>query len=75
MKHSCCKEILPPQMLHFRKCKNKAVVERDGDWYCRIHDPENAVKRQENRDKRRKKLDARRRAMHLAMIVLKKKRA
>jgi len=23
-----------------RQCRKKAVIERDGVWYCKIHDPE-----------------------------------
>jgi len=37
------------------QCNNKAVVERDGKWYCKIHDPEyikqKDAERQAKRDK------------------------
>jgi hypothetical protein len=34
---------------HTHQCKNKAVVERDGKWYCRIHDPEYVKEKRQKR--------------------------
>ncbi len=31
---------------HQHLCRNKPIVERDGKWYCKIHDPERVKERQ-----------------------------
>ncbi|MFX0084263.1 MAG: hypothetical protein ACFFAU_01215 [Candidatus Hodarchaeota archaeon] len=36
---------------HFRSCYRKAVVKRDGKWYCKIHDPEYIQKKCDKRQK------------------------
>lgn len=35
---------------HFYRCSNLAKVQRDGKWYCGIHDPEAIRRKQERRD-------------------------
>jgi len=34
----------------FGQCSRKAIVERDGKWYCKIHDPEYIKTKDEERE-------------------------
>lgn len=37
----CSKQVLPPQMwFHTHQCTRRGVVQREGKWYCKQHDPE-----------------------------------
>jgi uncharacterized Zn finger protein (UPF0148 family) len=38
-KHQCSKQIYSGITLNGRRCEINAKVERDGKWYCGIHDP------------------------------------
>lgn len=40
-KHKCCGQVYVPQSFHsFRPCDKSAKIERNGKWYCGLHDPE-----------------------------------
>lgn len=54
-KHQCCGQIF--NNYHYHQCFNKGKVERDGKWFCGIHDPvkiaeRDAVKRKQWDDER-----------------------
>jgi len=70
----CCQEILPPQMLHWRKCKNRGTVKRGNKWYCGVHDPEKADERQEKRNKTAEKKRVQQRNLHIAHLALKQRK-
>jgi len=36
----CSYDVIYDSWCHTHKCQKKAVVERDGKFYCKIHDPE-----------------------------------
>jgi len=72
--HQCCQQVLLPQMLHWRQCKNNGTVKRCGEWYCGVHDPEKINERQEKRDKKRKKKRDQQRNLHIAHLALKQKK-
>ena len=36
------------------QCPRKAIVERDGEWYCKIHDPEYIKAKDEERTRKYK---------------------
>ena len=57
-KHTCCGDVTVKMMAFYRTrvCGKTAKYERDGKWYCGVHDPE-AIKAKH--DKRRAKLNAR----------------
>lgn len=41
-KHNCSQDVYPKERwgsFHPYKCNKPAVIERDGKWYCKIHDP------------------------------------
>ena len=38
---------------HQHPCSKKAVVERDGKWYCKVHDPEYIKQKDEERAAKR----------------------
>ncbi|KKN71835.1 hypothetical protein LCGC14_0416890 [marine sediment metagenome] len=38
------------------QCSKKAVVKRDGKWYCKIHDPEYIKAKEDKRQARRVKI-------------------
>jgi hypothetical protein len=44
MKHTQCSAQVNGQgnwgSFHQHQCSRKATIERDGVWYCRVHDPE-----------------------------------
>lgn len=43
-KHQCCQPVW--DNFHKGQCQRNGVIERDGKWYCKQHDPE-AVKAKE----------------------------
>lgn len=56
-KIQCSKKVYPNDRwgsFHGHQCRLKAVVQRDGKSYCRIHDP---VKEESKRQERQKKWD------------------
>jgi hypothetical protein len=38
----------------YDQCRNKALVERDGKWYCKLHDPVEIAKRKKVREEKRR---------------------
>ena len=63
-----------PYKLNFyrtRQCKNKAIVCRDGKYYCSIHDPVKIEERKAKREEKRKKDQPYKTAMYLAHLKLK----
>lgn len=36
----CCEKVWGAGVWHTHQCKRKAVIEKDGKLYCKIHDPE-----------------------------------
>lgn len=40
--------------ISYRQCKKKATVERDGHWYCSIHDPVKVAQRQKKSEQHKK---------------------
>jgi len=55
----CCKRVLSPSGFVGHRCGKRAKVERNGKFYCGIHDP---VAVQAKRDARNAKWDAQREA-------------
>lgn len=49
-KHKCEKMVFSDY--RHCPCRNNASVEREGKWYCGIHDPEKIKKKREEQDKR-----------------------
>ena len=45
-----CSVMVYFDMWHDRQCKKPAIVERDGKWYCKIHDPEYIKEKQRKAD-------------------------
>jgi len=39
---------------HYHICTKPAIVERNGEWYCKIHDPEYIKARDERKDAEQK---------------------
>jgi len=35
-----CSEQVWYDAWHKKQCEKKAIVQRDGKWYCKVHDPE-----------------------------------
>ena len=54
-KHVCGAPTYPRGESRYIACGRTAKFERDGKWYCGIHDP---VKRKEREDRRQAKWDA-----------------
>jgi len=50
----CCEKIFDGW--HYYSCKNKASIERDGKFYCKIHDP---VRKEERETVRKQKMEER----------------
>ena len=43
MEQRCTAKVYPKEQwgsFHPYQCNKKGIVERDGKWYCKIHDPE-----------------------------------
>jgi ferric-dicitrate binding protein FerR (iron transport regulator) len=43
IKKQCCKRVFPRERwgaFHEYNCTKPAIIERNGKWYCKIHDPE-----------------------------------
>ena len=53
-----------------RSCPHKGVVERDGDWFCRMHDPERVAKKQEERAAKQESAYQQRRDAHARVVAL-----
>ena len=49
-----CSEQVSSDAWHFHQCSRKVVVERDGKFYCKIHDPEYVKNK---RDRKQKEYD------------------
>ncbi len=51
-KHKCCKRVYSGTRIDFggHHCTKNATIERDGSWYCGIHDPVKVKERQEKAD-------------------------
>jgi len=47
MEHWCSERVSDYSGWHFYQCKRPVKVEREGKWYCTIHDPEYIKSRQE----------------------------
>lgn len=50
-KHQCSAKIDFDTWGHTTPCKRSATIERDGKWYCKIHDPEYRKQRATERTK------------------------
>ena len=76
MEKQCSEEyqIKGLSMHRTRKCRNKAIVKRDDEWYCGVHDPvkvlEKLVKKQEKQANENKK----KRDLHYAYLQAKQAR-
>src|ERR1039458_7654417 len=46
----CSVKVYPAERYGSFKCQKGATVERDGKWYCGIHDPEKRKEREEKRE-------------------------
>ncbi len=58
MEHECSVMVSPNDRwgaFHQSRCQKKAVVERDGKWYCKIHDPEYIKQKDTERKAKRDK--------------------
>ena len=53
--HKCCAATWPAGARHSYPCSHSGKIERDGKWYCGIHDP---VKRAEKQAERTAKWNA-----------------
>ena len=51
-KKQCEEQIYDNIVWHPHQCTNNAKAERDGKWYCSIHDPVKIMERQKTRDKK-----------------------
>lgn len=54
MAENCCAQVSARGGWHHYQCSRKGVIERDGKWYCRQHDPPVAKARQAAARKRDK---------------------
>jgi len=58
MDNKCSVRVAPNTQwgaFHQYQCTKKAVVERDGKWYCKIHDPEYIKQKDVEREEKRNK--------------------
>jgi hypothetical protein len=40
IKHQCSKQIPNDHWgFHYHSCKRQGIIQRDGKWYCKVHDP------------------------------------
>jgi uncharacterized Zn finger protein (UPF0148 family) len=63
-KHTCCALVIPPGPGSWRGfiCTRSAKYERDGEWYCDTHDPEEAKAQRDAQDAKWKAQSAERKA-------------
>lgn len=57
MKNKCCAKVRSPGMcfhFHYHQCQRIGKVVREGNWYCRQHDPVEIRNRKEARADRHK---------------------
>lgn len=51
MSEMCCKKTrIPGSWPRYKPCKNKAVIEVEGNHYCGVHDPIRRAKKDAERD-------------------------
>lgn len=51
MKHQCCEQIRENTVCpRYHQCSRAGVIERDGNWYCKQHDPIAVKAKQEQRN-------------------------
>ena len=58
VRHTCCATVSGEKVFlryHYKPCGRTATVERNGKWYCKMHDP---VRIREREDARREENNA-----------------
>ncbi len=48
----CCEMVYNRDIWHHHQCSKKSVVERNGKFYCKIHDPEHIKAKEKKREER-----------------------
>jgi len=52
--HQCKGEVVIRGLNFYktRRCTNKGIIEKDGEWYCGMHNPERRVERQQKKNEK-----------------------
>lgn len=67
-KHQCCEKVREAgsRWPTYNPCRRSGVISRDGNWYCKQHDPDRI---REEREKRQREYDEKSKKRNAARLV------